>query len=298
MVRFAHIADVHLGGWKQQPMQDLNFKSFQKALFKYGIVEIYHNLGDYYQQVGGDYQKAVQYFKKALEISNQYNTHEKSAPLTLAIAKIAVESGNYKEAESYARQSLDIAEQQKKPSSVLAALRLLTEIAIRSGNKNKGAGLFREYISTSDSLFDIEKMKSFDELSVVYDMKNKNQQLETQKMEIARHKMHERWLISLLFFIATLAIIFVLFMRFRTSKLRQQYQLNRQLFEQEDRQRSTSAGITAEETTPESTNKHHQLFLDIINLMKNEKILIIDDEEKNIKLMKAQVGMKGWAGPS
>jgi len=32
MVRFAHISDVHLGGWKQLPMQDLNFKSFQMAV--------------------------------------------------------------------------------------------------------------------------------------------------------------------------------------------------------------------------------------------------------------------------
>ncbi|MEN7981939.1 MAG: DNA repair exonuclease [Nanoarchaeota archaeon] len=32
MVRFAHISDIHLGGWKQQPMQDLNFASFRKAV--------------------------------------------------------------------------------------------------------------------------------------------------------------------------------------------------------------------------------------------------------------------------
>jgi DNA repair protein SbcD/Mre11 len=32
MVRFAHISDVHLGGWKQEPMQELNFQSFKKAL--------------------------------------------------------------------------------------------------------------------------------------------------------------------------------------------------------------------------------------------------------------------------
>ncbi len=32
MVKFAHIADVHLGGWKQQPLQDLNLESFKKAL--------------------------------------------------------------------------------------------------------------------------------------------------------------------------------------------------------------------------------------------------------------------------
>ena len=32
MVKFAHIADVHLGGWKQQPLQDLNLASFKLAI--------------------------------------------------------------------------------------------------------------------------------------------------------------------------------------------------------------------------------------------------------------------------
>jgi hypothetical protein len=31
-MRFAHISDVHLGGWKQKPLQDLNFQSFKKAI--------------------------------------------------------------------------------------------------------------------------------------------------------------------------------------------------------------------------------------------------------------------------
>jgi len=32
MSRFAHISDIHLGGWKQEPMQQLNFESFRKAI--------------------------------------------------------------------------------------------------------------------------------------------------------------------------------------------------------------------------------------------------------------------------
>jgi len=32
MVKFAHIADVHLGGWKHEQMQNLNFESFKKAI--------------------------------------------------------------------------------------------------------------------------------------------------------------------------------------------------------------------------------------------------------------------------
>jgi len=34
MTKFAHLADVHLGGWKQKPMQDLNFQSFRAAVDK------------------------------------------------------------------------------------------------------------------------------------------------------------------------------------------------------------------------------------------------------------------------
>lgn len=32
MVKFAHIADCHLGSWRQQELQDLNFSSFQKVI--------------------------------------------------------------------------------------------------------------------------------------------------------------------------------------------------------------------------------------------------------------------------
>ena len=32
MVKFAHISDIHLGGWRQKPMQDLNFQSFRNAV--------------------------------------------------------------------------------------------------------------------------------------------------------------------------------------------------------------------------------------------------------------------------
>jgi len=34
MTKFAHLADVHLGGWKQKPMQDLNFQAFSAAVDK------------------------------------------------------------------------------------------------------------------------------------------------------------------------------------------------------------------------------------------------------------------------
>ncbi|GAI75663.1 unnamed protein product, partial [marine sediment metagenome] len=31
-MRFAHIADCHLGGWRQPELQQLNLESFKKAI--------------------------------------------------------------------------------------------------------------------------------------------------------------------------------------------------------------------------------------------------------------------------
>jgi hypothetical protein len=32
MTKFAHVSDAHLGGWKQEPLQELNFQSFKKIV--------------------------------------------------------------------------------------------------------------------------------------------------------------------------------------------------------------------------------------------------------------------------
>jgi len=32
MVKFAHLADCHLGSWRQEELQKLNFQSFQKVI--------------------------------------------------------------------------------------------------------------------------------------------------------------------------------------------------------------------------------------------------------------------------
>ncbi len=32
MVKFAHLADIHLGGWRQEPLQELNLQAFKKAI--------------------------------------------------------------------------------------------------------------------------------------------------------------------------------------------------------------------------------------------------------------------------
>ena len=50
MVKFAHLADVHLGGWKQPELQELNFQAFRLAI-KNIIEEILKKIGVSFDEV-------------------------------------------------------------------------------------------------------------------------------------------------------------------------------------------------------------------------------------------------------
>lgn len=208
---------------------NLALENYQAIGYQYGIVEIYHNLAVYYQKVSGDKRKIVHYYQKALGVSQKANTHSNSATLILALARIAIENGNYRQAEKYALESLEMSKLQNIPREQNNALKLLTQIYLALNEEDKGTRAFLKQIELSDSLFNKEKTKSFNELSILHDLKYKNQLILNQQLEIDNRQLREAWLRSLLAAAVLLIVMLGIFLRFRSRKLREQYELNLQL---------------------------------------------------------------------
>ncbi len=248
--------------------------NYQSISYNYGVVELYHNLGDYYQTVMGDMRKAVHCFNKALDISDVNNMHQNSVPLILALGKIALIAQDYLQAENYANRAYELSKQNNMLSWQQSALKLLTKISIESGHKNQAMHFFQEYISFSDSTFSIDKAKSYNELSVLYEIKQKNEHLRNQQLEITNHKTHEKWLITSLAFVIFLVMALLFFIRFRTKKLKQQYQLNRELYEQENIQRTESVILNNKINSPIVSHGQKQLFDEIQDLIRTEKLFL------------------------
>ncbi len=245
-------------------------QNYQAIDYQYGIAELYHNLALYYEQTSDDQKKIKEHYQKALEISRKAGTHTNSASLILALARLAMKSDDYRQAERFALESLNMATKQNIPRERNNAMKMLVKIYLALNEKEKGTQAYMEQIALSDSLFDNEKAKSFNELSVLHDLKYKNQLILNQQLELDNSQLHGIWLKSLLAASILLIILILLFYRFRARKLRQQYELNVELMNKE-------AGVSADnisdatDTSDENFDNIGLIYQRIISLFVTQK---------------------------
>ncbi len=212
-----------------------SLENYQAIDYQFGIAELYHNIALYFEKTTGDRQKIEELYQKALEISEKAGTHTNSASLILVLARLAMDNGQYRQAEKYALESLEMSTKQNIPREQNNALKMLVKIYLALNEKEKGTEAYEKQMALSDSLYDSEKAKSFNELSVLHDLKYKNQLILNQQLEIDNSRLYGIWLKSLLATSILLIILMFLFYRFRTHKLRQQYELNLELMEKESK---------------------------------------------------------------
>jgi len=246
-------------------------ESYQAIDYQYGIAELYHNLALYYEKIEGDQQQIKAYYQKALDISRKAGTHANSATLILALARMAIESGDYRLAEKYALESLEMSTKQNIPREQNHALKLLVQIYLALNEKEKGTQAYEAQIALSDSLFDKEKTKSFNELSVLHDLKVKNQLILNQQLEIDNSKLHEIWLKSLLTAAILLMLLILLFYRFRSKKLRQQYELNLQLMNEEPKVSTKIISDSTADNADEQPDQIEHIYQKIQTLFSTKK---------------------------
>lgn len=246
-------------------------ENYQAINYQYGIVELYHNLALYYEKNSGDQNQIRNYYQKALGISRKGGTHNNSATLMLALARLAFESGNYQQAEKMALESLNMSTKQHIPRERNHALKLLVKIYLAINEKDKGTEVFLKQIALSDSLFDSEKAKSFNELSILHDLKYKNQLIRNQQLEIDNNLLYSTWLKSLLAAAVLTIILLLLFYRFRAKKLRQQYELNLELMNKDVYQSMSPSFEKSPENQSEQSDNIGYIYQRILDFFATNK---------------------------
>jgi AraC-like DNA-binding protein len=245
--------------------------AYRAINYQFGLAELYHNLALYYQKHSNDMQLVADYYRKALEVSRQAGTHANSATLILGLARIAFESGDYQEAERHALESLRLSTLQNIPRERNSALKLLVQIYLALHEKEKGTEAYLSQVALADSIFNSEKTKSFNELSILHDLKYKNQQILNQQLELDNSRLFATWLKSLLGASILLIVLILLFYRFRARKLRQQYVLNRELLHCETQKPADDPGATASAGGDVYPGNIGHIYKAIINYFAAEK---------------------------
>ncbi|NTV82951.1 MAG: tetratricopeptide repeat protein [Bacteroidales bacterium] len=167
---------LHLGrlaGKEMKFVEALDF--YNKALDIYieldeqrGIADIYNNIGDiYFWQK--KYDLALQYFDKALEMYREMNFKKGIILTSLNKAAAYSEQGKIAEAKALQDSCIALAESADNTDLLIGAYRNISENYYKSKDFEKAFDLRLIYEKLSDSVYNLNKSRTINELLVKFD---------------------------------------------------------------------------------------------------------------------------------
>lgn len=136
----------------------------------------YFNLGDYYANTG-DITKALQYHFRAVAIWKKLGLKYGLCSSYYRIGQINIAQNNTRQALRYAKMSLRLAKKIRYPIGIQNAYLLLSKIEEKDGRYENSLRYYKRYDIINDSLFSDKKSKRFAELTIIYETKQKEQEI-------------------------------------------------------------------------------------------------------------------------
>ncbi len=252
--------------------------SFKQALYFYekigysrGLTELFHNQGDYFRNTG-QIDSVYIYIEKALNFNEKHKTHDNNAQLLLDLANLHYNKGALIKALQYAHESYQSAEEKKQIHQQINALQKIAEIGLKNNDTRTVFDALSRINILQDSLFREDKTQAFAEMSILYDVKEKNNKIEKQELVIKNQRIRESllWLVSIFLGISLISVL--LFLRFRHNKLRQLYQKNIELLEEHEKNLHYRLSDNITTIIKEGQSEEENLFNRLQSILEEEKL--------------------------
>lgn len=158
---------------------------FQTIDYQVGISTVTGNIGQIYMNTG-DYDKALDYFYESAGIEQRTGDMEGYATTLNNIATTYYEQTYYEPALINALKCLDISRQINSLVQLNRVYKLLADIYKAEKNFPKAYEYLDLFVSSSDSLFNIEKAREIENVKTLYEVEKKEAEIESlhQKTEI------------------------------------------------------------------------------------------------------------------
>ncbi|PID95718.1 MAG: hypothetical protein CSA94_00120 [Bacteroidetes bacterium] len=180
---------------------------FKEINNKDGEAEVLNNIaGIYYKEKNFD--KTLEIVNKSLKIRREIGEQRPLAYTLLNIGALYFALQKYDKAIQYGQESIEIAEQIGILPMVKYASKNISEAYAKINDFENAYKYHIKYSTANDSIFNKEMAESINKLQTQYETKEKEQQIEMQKLEIQRITIF--WIASLAIIVLILVLIIIL----------------------------------------------------------------------------------------
>jgi len=148
---------------------------------KFPLANIYYNLANAYYSLD-NYSESEEYYQKAKNIYSDLNDEKSIALCLLGLANLQKES-RPKQALSYYTESIKIAEKHHYLPFQKEVYHDFAAFFENQQNFKQALVYYKKYLIVKDSIFNIEKEKSINNLTISYEVEKKDKQIRFLKSE-------------------------------------------------------------------------------------------------------------------
>jgi two-component system sensor histidine kinase UhpB len=194
-------------------------KLAQEVKDTFSIGKIYSNLGDINERLE-NYSEALKYYFASLKIFKEIGINEDIALMSVSIGSVYTKQKKFKDASEYANKGLAVSKEVGSLEHIKVSYEYLARLDSAQSNFKQALQHYKLYITTRDSLVNIENTKKMVQHEMQYEFSKKEDSLSKKqgitetKLQVERKQKYFYW--AGLFMLGVLSIF--VFLNFRNQK--------------------------------------------------------------------------------
>lgn len=222
-------------------------------------------------EYSGNPDKAEFYYQKAMDYTGSVDMIA-DIELYLNYGRYLMNRNQVHTAILYFNKALDLTDTRKSHIYRHLLYRNLAEAWRKLNDLGKALDYYQLYQNESDSLFNIEKEQSMNELRILYDTEMKEQEIHRKEVEILKMNQKMQFLIAVIILVLVAAgAAWLLYLR----KSEMYRLIVRQYHEFHEKEKKYQEGLAMSNHEPETTGndkREKELFLRVEQLMRSEQL--------------------------
>jgi len=210
-IGYAHTENIEKAEMYYLRGIDLNKKTGNKET----LARNYVNLGGLYEDDGGQYKRALNYYSKAIAICNELNLTTGLAYCNLSMASVYSKMKTHSKQEEHLVQAMNASKESNNINLISSIYKNLSKLYSTTGKHELALNHYQKYISIRDSLYNKENTREILETEIEYEYEKQKiiDSKENEKVfaleKAAKNKRQLILYISLIAFVIILTIIVV-----------------------------------------------------------------------------------------